>query len=386
MALLVLNMGYLFDGTFRTLGAYSFQSGLMRGDDADATNEHPPSRNRFAGTWLGSLPVPLPEAFVQGLDMQRHDFEGGRRSYLRGEWADHGWWYFYLYALLVKEPLGGLCLAALAVVATVFLPAFRAGWRDEILLISIFLAVVGFVSSQSGFSMHSYHILPALPFLYLWASKVGRIFDKRRAAGLCSLLPAVTIIVLLFWTVCSSLIVYPHVLSHFNELAVVLPTSKDASYPTPVPSTERRALATALCAGPRNGPRHLLGSNIDCGQDLFFLEDWCESHPKASPISVSYDGGYPLALTKIKSAGFPPRLQSIGRRVGDERKPGNLGPRPGWYALSVNEIYRPSGEYRYFLYFEPEAMAGYSIYIYHINSDEAEKVRRKLGLPDLDGG
>ena len=30
-------------------------------------------------------------------------------------------------------------------------------------------------------------------------------------------------------------------------------------------------------------------------------------------------------------------------------------------------------------------MAGYSIYIYHITLDDANRVRRELGLPELEG-
>lgn len=59
------------------------------------------------------------------------------------------------------------------------------------------------------------------------------------------------------------------------------------------------------------------------------------------------------------------------------------GPKPGWYALSVNYIYGRSQQYRYSLHFQPAAMAGYSIYIYHIALDEANRVRKELGLPEL---
>jgi hypothetical protein len=51
--------------------------------------------------------------------------------------------------------------------------------------------------------------------------------------------------------------------------------------------------------------------------------------------------------------------------------------------VSVNEIYGRTQQYRYFLRFEPVAMAGYSIYIYHITPDEANRVRRELGLSEL---
>ena len=84
--------------------------------------------NRFAGTWLGKIPVPLPADFVQGIDTQRYDFKRGLPSYLRGQWADHGWWYYYLYALAIKEPLGTWCLAALAIGATML---DIAGWLSE---------------------------------------------------------------------------------------------------------------------------------------------------------------------------------------------------------------------------------------------------------------
>ena len=76
--------------------------------------------------------------------------------------------------------------------------------------------------------------------------------------------PAIAAIVLLAltWSVASSLAVYPHSLSYFNELAAVLPTPADGSYPQPIKqSDEHRGVWSkikyALSAGPRNGPRHL---------------------------------------------------------------------------------------------------------------------------------
>ena len=39
-----------------------------------------------------------------------------------------------------------------------------------------------------------------------------------------------------------------------------------------------------------------------------------------------------------------------------------------------------------FLDLEPVATAGYSIYIYHLTVEDANRVRDKLGLPPLSGG
>ncbi len=74
------------------------------------------------------------------------------------------------------------------------------------------------------------------------------------------------------------------------------------------------------------------------------------------------------------------------------------GPSVGWYAVSVmflrgyrgilfdglgnhqllNEPY-----YIYFQHFQPVALAGYSIYIYHLDLVDCDRVRAKLGLPPL---
>jgi hypothetical protein len=75
-----------------------------------------------------------------------------------------------------------------------------------------------------------------------------------------------------------------------------------------------------------------------------------------------------------------------------------LGPQPGYYAVGVNFVNGarfkiPDGsggfhapflhEYEYFRFFRPIAKAGYSIFIYHITLEEANKVRAELGLPPL---
>ena len=99
-------------------------------------------------------------------------------------------------------------------------------------------------------------------------------------------------------------------------------------------------------------------------------------------MKVAYFGGYPLEKTTIESAGYPP-IGPDREHIDGDTDANAFGPLPGWYALSVNEIYGQSQQYRYFLNFRPVAMAGYSIYIYHITIDEANRVRRELGLKEL---
>jgi hypothetical protein len=328
--------------------------------------------NRFAGTWVGKLPVLLPANMVEGIDTQRYDFERGLPSYLRGEWAEHGWWYYYLWALAVKVPLGTWCLVLLALGVTVFGRAYNPVQRDEMVVLAPGLAILTFVSSQTGFSVHSRYILPALPFFFIWTSKVARAFVKETGARLiCRSGPdgaegkrkrspfsrgvAVLSIVALAWSVASSLWGYPHGLSYFNELT----------------------------GGPRGGGEHLLDSNIDWGQDLLYLKEWLDRHPDVKLDGLAYYGSYPATVVGIPAAPYPPRGPDAGSIHHDSaRALGHIGPQPGWHALSVSCIYSRDHEYRYFRQFQPLASAGYSIYVYHITLEDANRVRRELGLPE----
>ncbi|MDR1382351.1 MAG: hypothetical protein LBJ67_00680, partial [Planctomycetaceae bacterium] len=266
-----------------------------------------------------------------------------------------------------KTPLGTIGLFLLAIFCTFFQKGYNIAWRDEMVILLPGIVLLAFVSSQTVFSVHSRYVIPSLPFFFLWISKVGKAFTMRRpvVATLASLLLA--------WSVLSSLSIYPHSLSYFNELAAILPTPEDKNYPHPPPEISETAwqkktfwqkTKSILSAGIRNGSRHLLDSNIDWGQDLFYLEKWYQKHPEAKGMKVAYWGSYPLELTTIPSKEMPPANE----------------PHHGWYALSVNSIYDREKQYRYFLNFEPVATAGYSLYIYHITLEDANRVRREMGL------
>lgn len=60
------------------------------------------------------------------------------------------------------------------------------------------------------------------------------------------------------------------------------------------------------------------------------------------------------------------------------------GDGPGWYAISVHNLFRQKSEYQYLRKnHKPVDKVGYSIYIYHITLDEVNRVRRELGLREL---
>ncbi len=333
-ALYLINLGYGFEGTFTKLGDYRFVSETL-GGAVNREKTRPYGGNRFEASWLAALPVPLPEDYVLGIDLQKRDFERKMLSYLRGEWRMGGWWYYYLYALAVKVPLGTWTLASLALVLSLFGRDYCVGWRAELVLLAPIVVTLALVSSQTGFNHHLRYALPVFPFLFVWLSRVARIVHSghRKAKGL--------VVAAAIWSFGSSLWIYPHSLSYFNELG----------------------------GGPTGGHAHLgcvdIDSNIDWGQDLLYLKRWLDTHPEASPLHLSFSAPYDASIVGIDYA-LPP-----------------TDPQPGWHALSLNRVFGPAHEYTYFQKFKPLAMAGYSIYVYHILPDEANRIRRELGLPEL---
>ena len=199
IALYVLNLGYGFDGTFTRLGDYTFISSRLTGNDQSGT-----PGNRFAGTWLAAVPAPLPQQYLLGLDTQQHDFEDyGQPSYLRGEWKDGGWWYYYLYGLWVKAP-HGTQLLFLAAVALCLVDLFRGhraeplsdAWPMEstlgetavlplhltmscLILPPVILFVL--VSAQLEFNHHLRYVLPCAGFAFVLIGRLARPWRARHS-------------------------------------------------------------------------------------------------------------------------------------------------------------------------------------------------------------
>ena len=136
----VLNLGYGFKGTGTRLRDFEFVSKALGGERHGGQV----SSNRFRGSLLGELPIPVPREVVLGLDMQKKDFELGRWTFLAGRWKWGGWWYFYLVAIAIKSPLGyGVLLIAAVGVVWRGGPTVR---RPALAIVLPIVAIIGFVS------------------------------------------------------------------------------------------------------------------------------------------------------------------------------------------------------------------------------------------------
>ncbi|MDO5579613.1 MAG: hypothetical protein Q4G69_00625 [Planctomycetia bacterium] len=328
IAVYMINLGYGFDGSFKLLKNYQFRSQSLTGQPITGNISTSQTGNRFEQSLIGYLPVPLPGDFVQGIDTQKLDFERGIESYFHGQYAKHGWRHYYLYLLGVREPLGVWVLFTLTLGVTCLCRSEQSKFTEDILLLLPAFALFVFISSQTGFSIHPRYIILVLPFLYLWISKLGRIFERPR------LIPKIIVAGLLIWIVISSLLWFPHSMSYFNE---IVRSPWHGQYFT------------------KENPPPLLGSNIDWGQNSRLIEKWYYSHPQCRPIYLDCSSPEPLERTGI--------IFSLPLK---ERK-------PGWYLLGINELFGSSNKYKDFQCKTPKKVLGYSIYIYYIPETEKKE-------------
>ena len=297
----ILAAPYRFEGCGKGLFDYRFLSQRFNELQQQAQN----LSRRLPAIPAYCWATPLPEQFVLGMDRQQLDFERGLPSYAAGYRASHGWWWFYLYSMLVKLPLG--TWLAICAAAALLLRGGKGIRQDLGLPLLTLMAMVVTTCLQSGFAQQHRYILPAYPFLFL---VVGVVASRARLDGVRSLRlvsvkrlsDAVYLGVLL--TLTGSLTVAPHWLSAFNWLA----------------------------GGNRSGFTCLFNDASDWGQDTYRVRDWINLHQGSVPIYVrSTLSGYP-ELEAVGARDFVPLAEMVT----------NL-PRPCWLLVSKTDyVVNPS--------------------------------------------
>ncbi len=265
---------------------------------------------RLAASPAGAVPLPLPAAWVAGLDAQRADLEYVEwPNYLLGRWSAEGWWYYYPLALVLKTPLGLLAALALAAAAAARLrvrhgPPRRVdrpglarltAWATGLSL-AVLLGTATFSTPvQTGVRW----VLPAVPFIAValggLAARAGR--RTRVALAGCWLVAAVEVAS-----------VHPHYLAFFNRAG----------------------------GGPDNGWRLLASSNVDWGQDLEYLRRELEARG-IDAVRLVYFGHADPAVYGIRYTVPLPGASGSDAVLGVDAG-GSLVLAPGWYAISANHL------------------------------------------------
>lgn len=217
--------------------------------------------------------VPLPRDFVSGLDKQMKDAEGGEWSegnYLMGEWYGGNKWHYYPLALLVKTPVPYLLLF-------IFSAWFIVGRGQrpgrEVELLFMAFAYFIFASLFGSLQIGVRYLLPVYPLCFILMGKAGPValssFDEDGETE-SSVMPLkdrqkstmkLVLVLLGIWLLIDHIMIQPNYLAYFNSFA----------------------------AGPRNGHKVLLDSNLDWGQDLPGLARWMEEE-KVGSVDLAYFG------------------------------------------------------------------------------------------------
>ena len=261
-----------------------------------------------------------------------------------GEASAEGWPAYFPVALGVKTPLPTLLFALSGLVILLV----RGQWRRQVMLWA--LPLVFLAMGLSGILTIGYrHMLPAIPFLLMWAGNTMTwtlsLTARKRTAGLAvqGLLVA--------WLVVGTLRIYPHYESFFNEIA----------------------------GDWTNWSNILVDSNLDWGQDLPALRDVMDERG-IKRVNLAYFGKAVPEQYGVRYSPLPSYLRFV---EGIELSAYNpYSPEPGWYAVSATSLrlglMQPESVdlYAFFRDLEPDARAGYSIYLYNVQYPDDVTVGR----------
>jgi hypothetical protein len=246
VSLLVVNAGYLFQGSGAPLALFEFQSERMQ---------------TLASLLPAGLRVPLPGAFMVGLDAQMVETESGIPSFLWGETFSGGRWYYFLALIPIKTPIPLLLIAGIAVALAIR----ERPWTPRELVLLLFFPVSFFLmlslADQRQLGMRA--LLTVAPLWWLWVAAT-------LARTLSGLRQGTVVAVLLAWTVLETGLAHPDYLSYFNQ----------------------------TIGGSEKGYRYATGSNSDWGQDLVGLRRYQEQQGD-EPLQLLYFGSVAPAIYDI---------------------------------------------------------------------------------------
>ncbi|MCA8999054.1 MAG: glycosyltransferase family 39 protein, partial [Planctomycetaceae bacterium] len=161
LGLHILNTGYLYQGTGTPLREFNFYSRSFTGKSLDP--ELDPPGNRFRERIWGGIPVPFPQEYLLGIDVQKWDFEQRMWSYLLGEWSQEGWWHYYLVGLFFKVPVGVWILCAWALGSFIRNRNLRREFAPLLALVVPALGILLLASLQRGMNHHVRYVFAMLP-------------------------------------------------------------------------------------------------------------------------------------------------------------------------------------------------------------------------------
>jgi hypothetical protein len=275
--------------------------------------------------WIGSRLGWRSHPYLIGLATFASHGGGTHPAYIWGNRGATGWWFYFPFAFAIKTPVAVL----LGLLLVVPLAA-----SQPVLLLPVL--IYGALSMAGHVDIGLRHLLPIYPLLY---ALLG--------AGLANLrwrFRTPLIIAICALTAVESFAVYPYYPAFFN----------------------------ALAGGPKNGPKYLVDSNIDWGQDLKRLGEYASAH--GSPqVCVMYFGTAPTWYYLRAPANFP-SIQEMHQGVAPECELAAVSVTP------LEGVYVSPEWFAWLRDVPPLARIGYSIYVWNVHDPAFQRAYATLGF------
>ena len=296
--------------------------------------------NRLATHIFKEVPLPMSSYVASTINMA-YQSTRGVENFIMGKLFIKTPWYFQIVVFLLKTPLSMLLLLFFTII---LFKKIKTPKKDSLGHYLIVMVIVGIVVLFLNNRLTSgvRHIAPIYPFLFVFISNIVNLRPKRKNSRVLFKI-AMTIILLHY--LLTSILVAPHYLAYFNELA----------------------------GGPKNGYKFLVLSNLDIGQDLPGLKKFMDNN-NIKKIQLSYHGSadpadyginYELMPTPIFDPWHPNYSKYPKEYRYDCRK------REGYVAVSVtylHNLFLPNKScYDWLQGYEPIAQIGYSINVYNVS-------------------
>lgn len=297
------------------------------------------SAKRIARFLAYDLKIPMPVYFVGFVGQNLIQSQKIRKSYLNGEIYAGGKWYYFFEVLLIKTPIPLLIFF----IASLIISA-RFVKKEVLNYLFLLLPIIVFFSIfiRVNFNLGLRHILPIMPFMFVFNSQVVNVKFKN---NINNLLLKVIVVLLLVWYIVSALLVMPNYMAYFNEFVRM-----------------------------ENGHKYLLSSNLDQGQDLKRLSEYLKKN-NIGNIKISYHGTVDPAYYSISYELLP--MESYiawgpGHTLYDPPNDykENCSKKYGILAISVSNLHNfnliNESCFNWLSDYEPIARIGYTIYVYNI--------------------
>ncbi len=283
-----------------------------------------------------NLPFPLPATrFLDGIIYRAQE---KRPAFLLGlRWVGGRWYYFPATLLFKMPPL------ILMLLLITFVTAVLKRRLEGQLPLWLFPAVYFPVSLTAGFNIGYRHLLPMLPFGYVFASQVTRLLPGCMGARLGRTCAWLLKVLSILWYLGASLGMYPDYLAYFNVFA----------------------------GGPSKGYRVLVDSNLDWGQDLIQLKQYMDLR-NIDEVWLSQFG-------RVEPALYGVRYRQLPSWIKPESRPGfhRFHPAPGVYVIGATPLqgmYLPDrSTFDWFLRQDPDDQIGHSMLVYDVEEGPLER-------------